>query len=116
MKVLVEGPHLDGLAAVVPIGAGRYTIIDKSNSVGIRQFAWRVHKSHSREYAIRKICRAGRERLIFLHRWLTHCPPGMSVHHINGNTLDNRRDNLQIVNPRFHPPSRIFRVKPGRDK
>lgn len=33
---------------------------------------------------------------IRLHRWLTNCPKGMCVDHINHNTLDNRKCNLRI--------------------
>ena len=32
-----------------------------------------------------------------LHRWITDCPKGKVVDHINHNTLDNRRENLRIT-------------------
>lgn len=37
------------------------------------------------------------ENYIYLHRWLTGCPKGMVVDHVNGNTLDNTRENMRIV-------------------
>jgi len=33
---------------------------------------------------------------ISLHRFIMNCPKGMVVDHINGNPLDNRRENLRI--------------------
>lgn len=30
------------------------------------------------------------------HRWLIDCPEGLTVDHLNHNTLDNRRENLSI--------------------
>ena len=32
-----------------------------------------------------------------LHRWITDCPKGKMVDHINHNTLDNRKENLRIT-------------------
>ena len=33
---------------------------------------------------------------IKIHRWITRCPKGLEVDHINHNTLDNTRENLRI--------------------
>ena len=36
------------------------------------------------------------KRPMLLHRWLMLPPSGMVVDHINGDTLDNRRENLRV--------------------
>ena len=37
---------------------------------------------------------------LYLHRFITGCPDGMEVDHVNGDPLDNRRSNLRIVSRR----------------
>ncbi len=39
---------------------------------------------------------------ILMHRWLVDAPPDMLVHHINHDTLDNRKENLAILTASDH--------------
>ena len=39
----------------------------------------------------------GKGKYLQLHRFLTSCPTGLVVDHLNDNPLDNRRVNLEIV-------------------
>lgn len=109
MKILVERPRIPKGAAYVRVGMSSYTIVDKSAYGLVKRFQWKLHKSHSGVYVVRAIVRNGKEKLIWLHRWLTHCPDGMEPHHWNGNRLDNRRCNLENVTPDFNRKLRIFR-------
>ena len=54
-----------------------------------------VHKNNKsgKYYAM---CRHNGKPLA-LHRYLTNCPKGMEVDHVNGFTLDNTRFNIRVV-------------------
>lgn len=45
----------------------------------------------------------GQEYEVYEHRWVTQCfDPDLHVHHLNHDPLDNRRENLQVVDVRMH--------------
>ena len=49
----------------------------------------------------------------WMHRMIVDCPTGMIVHHRNGNSLDNRRENLQIMTQAEHGPFKTYRGRPA---
>jgi hypothetical protein len=51
---------------------------------------------------VRKETVRGTRRTVFMHRQITQARPDQVVHHKNGNTLDNRRENLEVTTPRDH--------------
>jgi hypothetical protein len=55
----------------------------------LRDFRWRVHANGY-------VVRSGGRQMVYLHRAITGAGPGQVVDHVNGNPLDNRRDNLRI--------------------
>lgn len=63
----------------------------------VKRYYWRAVKSFSKYYARSRKVINGKVTTIRMHRLITHCQAWEKVHHINHNTLDNRRENLQVM-------------------
>lgn len=92
----------DSSACVIPIGKGKQAIVDGFNYDSLSAYTWRIQKSHSMIYVVRRTSRYGKSKTIFMHRQIMHPLPDEQVHHINGNTLDNREANLHNVTQALH--------------
>ena len=55
---------------------------------------WSITKNRDKLYVQKRV----NGKNIYLHRFITNCPIGKYVDHINHNTLDNRKENLRITN------------------
>ena len=80
----------------VPLTNGGFTIIDDEDAAVIGEFKWHRCGVGAR-YAGRMTSQPGKKRRIYLHRALMDAPDGLEVDHINGDPLDNRRQNLRLV-------------------
>jgi len=95
VPVLSGGPP----SVRIPLSRGHFFLIDLSCHDSVTRWKWHLRKSGHNWYVCRKKCKFGITRIIYLHRWLMFCPDNMVVHHINSNTLDNRKANLEIITP-----------------
>lgn len=77
----------------IPLTKGKFTIVDDADYEDLAQFKWRYG---SNGYAERHSKIGGKRIVISVHRQLMNPPIDMKVDHINGDPLDNRRDNLRI--------------------
>lgn len=77
----------------IKLSKDKVAIVDEYDFESVNKFKWSFGSGYAR--------RAGRKedspRVIYMHRYIMKPPPGYQVDHINGNRLDNRRENLRIV-------------------
>ena len=68
-----------------------FFLIDRLDYPKIKPYSWsrHDHRGYIRGYVNGKV--------VYLHRFLLNPPTGFQVDHINGNTFDNRRNNLRFA-------------------
>lgn len=79
-------------------------LVDDKDHPFLVQFLWRAKKSDGTEdlfCAARDVVIGEKKLTVRMHRLITEADDDQMVFHINGNTMDNRRRNLQLrtVNP-----------------
>lgn len=88
---------------VIPLTKGKVTIVDASDYDWLMQFAWHAH-SRTRHgcrqfYAVRAMTNFSgvgpRQFHVWMHRVILGCKNREFADHINGDSLDNRRQNLR---------------------
>lgn len=87
----------------IPLTQGYKTIVDDCDYDFLMQWKWHVCIGHQTVYAMRNSefiggnYLTGKRHHIMMHRVLNGTPDGMDTDHINGNGLDNRRENLRTA-------------------
>lgn len=77
----------------------KYTIIDDRDFKKLSQYKWYAYKHRYTFYAVRNFrikSGYGGQRRIFMHQSILPPPQNKIIDHINGNGLDNRRNNLRL--------------------
>jgi hypothetical protein len=77
------------MARKIPLGRGLYALVDDDDYERVSKFNWHLHQSADRDgyYASSNVK---------MHRLIINAPHGSVVDHINGNKLDNRKENLRF--------------------
>lgn len=71
-------------------------LIDKEDFDVVSKHKWKSTKPKKIIYVTRVIRDGKKYRTIYLHRFLMKAVKGQVVDHINGNGLDNRKENLRL--------------------
>jgi len=88
--MIIHCPHD---ARTLLLSKGEVALLDADDFEKVGQFSWTLWTDGKRKYAYRK--KNGKN--IYLHREITQATNKECVDHINGNGLDNRKENLRVV-------------------
>lgn len=73
----------------IPLTRGQFALISDEDFERVSHHSWCMHPCG---YAKARI----KTRYVLMHRWIIGAKPGQMMDHINGNKLDNRRENLRF--------------------
>jgi hypothetical protein len=85
----------------IKLTQGKTAIVDAEDFDFLNQFKWYYHNGYARA----KI--GGKQ--ILMHRLLLQAGPNDILDHINGNGLDNRKENLRFANKTFNKANEKLR-------
>lgn len=83
--------------AVITLVNGMQCLVDDDFYEAHKDIVWFHRTVVKTTYAAKSIKREGKWGNIYMHRVIMGDPTGLLVDHINGNGLDNRKENLRLV-------------------
>jgi len=86
----------------IPLTQGKIALVDDEDYERLSQFKWNAANLRGHFYAVRTVrISPNKRKNIFLHHAIMGSPPaGLESDHINGNRMDNRKENLRFVTRR----------------
>lgn len=78
---------------IIKVSLNRRAFIEDADFELINQFKWHIRDNKNTFYAATTL----KKKEILMHRLIMNAPKGLVVDHIDGNGLNNQRDNLRVV-------------------
>lgn len=87
---------------IIQLSKGKVTILDLDDAIKFGIYNWSVLQTKTGWYSVRneKSVDKTSQKMFYLHRLIMDCPDHLFVDHINGDTLNNKKNNLRIVTKR----------------
>lgn len=106
------------MGVAIPLTLGMVAIVDDTDAAAVQQYKWHASKTSDGHYYARGYVQQGDKWVkVYMHRFLTGVSRGAVVDHINGDTLDNRRDNIRVCTQAENMRNQRARVaRPGSRK
>jgi len=94
---------------LIPLSKNQFTKVDDDAFEVLNAHEWCVlTATNGCFYAVRNDKAPGKKGLIYLHRDLMEAPKGFEVSHLDGDTLNNQRSNLKIIQRNGNKPRKGF--------
>jgi len=97
MSKLIRPIRVEGNRAYIPLTQGYVAIIDAADVHLVDGRNWCAKVSRNAVYAMRRAVSGGKQRTIYLHRFIIDPPDDLQVDHCSGNGLDCRRANMRTA-------------------
>lgn len=94
---------------IIELTKGYRTSINFADSELVKAFKWYASVSSYHVYAVTNVGKHPNRRKIYLHRLITGAAFDQQVHHKDGDTMNNRRYNLEVCSQQVNLSYRIKR-------
>jgi hypothetical protein len=95
------------LMKTIPLTKGYVAMVDDEDYEMLVGRRWYAHRSRNVLYASHTTPHIdGKQDTIKMHHLILHTPKGMQIDHIDGNGLNNQKNNLRVVTNRINQMNR----------